>query len=339
MMENHDWSTIQASPLCPYINTVLLPRSSYCDQYYNPPGLHPSLPNYLWLVAGTNFGIRDDNPPSVNHQSSTNTLFHQLDLAGITWKAYQENITGRSVPDTDDYPYAVRHNPFVFFDAVRTNLAYCTNHVRPFTEFARDLGNHTVPRFSFISPNLTNDMHDRVAGCASCSSRTQGDAWLSREVPGILASAAFTNGGALFIAFDEGSGASDGPIGMIVLSPRAKGGGYHSSLVYDHSSTLRTFQDLFGVGPYLGGAAAVADLSDLFKTVQISAPTWSLSSMGFLATNLIPGHTNYVQVCTEPANGTWVAVQTNVASGTSQAFTHVPAGGVRAWFYRVVELP
>src|SRR5256885_3620186 len=36
--------------------------------------LHPSLPNYLWLEAGTNFGILDDNDPSSNHQSSTSHL-------------------------------------------------------------------------------------------------------------------------------------------------------------------------------------------------------------------------------------------------------------------------
>src|SRR6266436_3841780 len=83
LMENHNWSSgssgILGTTNCPYINNTLLPIASYCSQYYNPPGNHPSEPNYLWLVAGTNFGILDDNPPSTNHKSSTNTLFTQLD--------------------------------------------------------------------------------------------------------------------------------------------------------------------------------------------------------------------------------------------------------------------
>src|SRR5438093_1178725 len=77
LMENHNWSDIKNSPDAPYINNLLLPMASYCGQYYNPPALHPSLPNYLWLEAGTNFGIFDDNWPSSDHLSATN---HQATL-------------------------------------------------------------------------------------------------------------------------------------------------------------------------------------------------------------------------------------------------------------------
>src|SRR6185369_14792688 len=57
MMENHAWGEIRGNPAAPYINNTLLPMASYCGQYCNLPGIHPSLPNYLWLEAGTNFGI------------------------------------------------------------------------------------------------------------------------------------------------------------------------------------------------------------------------------------------------------------------------------------------
>src|SRR5438045_5041678 len=121
MMENHNWSDIKGSPSAPYINTTLLPMASHAEQYYNPPGIHPSEPNYLWLEAGTNFGIANDNPPSSNHQSTTSHLVTLLTTAGISWKTYQENITGTTCPLTDSYPYAVKHNPFVYFDDVTTN--------------------------------------------------------------------------------------------------------------------------------------------------------------------------------------------------------------------------
>src|SRR6266478_7209936 len=94
LMENHDWSQIKGSASAPYINNTLLPMASYAEQYYNPPAIHPSLPNYLWLEAGTNFGIFNDNPPSSNHQSTTNHFATFLHNAGIAWKTYQENITG-----------------------------------------------------------------------------------------------------------------------------------------------------------------------------------------------------------------------------------------------------
>ena len=51
---------------------------------------------------------------------------------------------------------------------------------------------------------------------------------------------------------------------MIVLSPFAKGSGYSNSIHYTLSSTLRTFEEIFGVTPLLGDAANQTDLSDLF---------------------------------------------------------------------------
>jgi hypothetical protein len=87
---------------------------------------------------------------------------------------------------------------------------------------------------------------------------------LSSEVPRILGSDAYRTGGALFILWDEGDSDSDGPIGLIALSPFAKGHGYSNSIPYTHSSLLRTLQNIFHVGPLLGDAANATDLSDLF---------------------------------------------------------------------------
>ncbi|MDQ6654301.1 MAG: alkaline phosphatase family protein [Verrucomicrobiota bacterium] len=262
LMENHNWSSIRGNSSAPYINNTLLPLSSYCDQYYNPPGIHPSEPNYLWLEAGTGFGITNDNPPSTNHQSTTNHLVTRLNNAGLSWKAYQENITGNTCPTTDSYPYVAKHDPFVFFDDVVASG--CSPHIRPYTELAADLANQTVAHYNFITPNMINDMHDGTIA--------QGDTWLSQAIPRIMQSAAYQNNGVIFITWDEGAGSSDGPIGMIVLSPLVKGGGYHSALHYSHSSTLRTVQKIFRLRPYLGGAATALDLSDLFQPGAIPDP-------------------------------------------------------------------
>ena len=82
-------------------------------------------------------------------------------------------------------------------------------------------------------------------------------------MPAILNSVAYQNGGALFITWDEAAN-GDGPIGTIVLSPFAKGNGYNNSIYYDHGSTLRTFEEIFGVMPLLNDAANQKDLRDLF---------------------------------------------------------------------------
>ena len=267
LMENHNWSDIQGNPSAPYINNTILPLASYTQQYYNPPNNHPSEPNYLWLEAGTNFGIYNDNPPSVNHQSTTMHLVTLLKNANISWKSYQESISGKDCPLTNEGLYVPKHNPMVFFDDVtNTNdpqSAYCIAHDRPYSELATDLQNNTVAQYNFITPNVCDDMHD---SCAPLYDPVkQGDTWLSQNLPTILNSQAYQKGGIIFITWDEAA-VGDGPIGMIVLSPDAKGGGYSNTIYYTHSSTLRTVEEIFGVTPLLGDAANATDLSDLFKT-------------------------------------------------------------------------
>jgi phospholipase C len=256
MMENHNWSDIKQNSSAPYINQTLLPVSSYAEQYYNPPGIHPSEPNYLWLEAGTNFGVTTDDEPSVNHQHSTQHLVTLLDQAGISWKSYQEDIDGTVCPIQSSGLYA-------------TNSSYCIAHVRPFSELATDLQNNTQARYNFITPNLCNDMHNTCSPLND--SVLQGDTWLSQHIPVILNSQAYQNSGIVFITWDEGEGVipimtSDGPIGLILLSSLAKGNGYSNTIHYTHSSTLRTIQEIFGVTPLLGDAANATNLSDLFLT-------------------------------------------------------------------------
>ena len=335
MMENSDWGQVKGSTNCPYINNILLPQGASCENYYNPPGLHPSLPNYLWLISGTNFGIQDDLAPVTNHQSSTNTLFHQLDAAGISWRCYAENISGANCPTNAIGSYTPRHVPFVYFDTVINNLNNCTNHIRPYPEMNRDLTNGNVARFNFLVPNRTNDMHDPTTDRGAAL--RQGDTWLAAEIPKILKSSAYQTDGLLIVAFDEGEGSTgDGPIGAIFLSPRVKSPGYVSRTVFDHSSLLRTWQDIFGVGPYLGGAAYAQDMSELFKALRITGLTSDGGGLHLTATNLIVGRTNQVLFSTGPT-GPWQTLEAKVASAPDQTFD-LPRTD-RSGFYRIREEP
>ena len=266
LMENRNWSQIESNPAAPYINETLLPMASYATQYFNPPHNHPSLPNYLWLEAGTNFHIHNDGLPRANHQSATNHLVTLLERAGISWTSYQEDICGCNCPLARTNRYAPKHNAMVYFDDVTdtnsVHSAYCIAHVRPFRELAGNLASNTVARYNFITPNLCDDMHDT---CRPVHNQVrQGDDWLAQNIPPILASTAYQDNGVIIITWDEAS-RRDGPIGLIVLSPLAKGGGYANSIHYTHSSTLRSLQEIFAVTPLLGDAVDATDLSDLFS--------------------------------------------------------------------------
>jgi len=264
LMENHNWSDIKGSSSAPFINGTLLPAASSCSNYYdNPSAVHPSEPNYIWLEAGDNLGITSDSDPSVTHQATTSHLVTLLKNAGVTWTSYQEDIADTGCPITSVNKYAPKHNPMVFFDDVVGNppsatSSYCSAHMKPFSKLASDLSTGTVAQYNFITPNLCDDMHDTCTGDAI----RQGDDWLKANVPVIQASQAYKTG-AIFITWDESEG-GEYPIGMIVLSPFAKGGGYVGATKYYHSSMLRSAQEILGVTPLLRDAANQPDLSDLF---------------------------------------------------------------------------
>src|SRR5438046_715420 len=131
VMENHPWSLtngktlhppIRGNPDAPFING-LLKTGAHSEHYFSPmvPGrlprhmeaLDPSLPNYLWLEAGKFFSPEDFSP-SDHHFSEKAHLVTLLNNAGISWKAYEEGISGKSCPDknVNNTNYAVRHDPF-----------------------------------------------------------------------------------------------------------------------------------------------------------------------------------------------------------------------------------
>ena len=346
LLENHDWAEIKGGVDCPYINQTLLPAASLADHYFTPTNNHPSLPNYLWLVAGTNFGILNDSSPVTNTRKTTNHLGWQLDLAGLTWRSYAENLPANVVPLSNVGNYAPRHVPLLYFKNINTNYTYVTNHFRPFEELARDLDRGTVARFNFITPNLTNDMHNAVGAVGR---RKLGDNWLAKNVPKILKSDAWKNGGLLMIAWDEGSRGtaegdeSDGPLGLIVLAPTAKGHGYVNHLHYDHSSTLRTIQDIFGLQPYLGAAASSADLSDLFIPIpQLGFFPDLIAPTHFQVSQSYSGRVYSLEMTGRLGISPWEETARLIATGTTLDFPGISISGTNGSgfrFYRCTVQP
>src|ERR1041384_7732703 len=204
VMENVTWSDLAGSTNAPFINNFLIPQSSYASNMFIVPGTFGSLPQYLWLESGTNWGVTtDSSDPAAHHFNTTNHLVIQLQNAGISWKAYVESINGTTCPTASSGLYAAYHNPFVYFDDIYLNATNCTNHIRPYSELASDLTNNTVARYNFITPNLCNCMHGG-AGCPANRILT-GDNWLAAEIPRLMNSQAYSNNGAILITWDEGT--------------------------------------------------------------------------------------------------------------------------------------
>jgi hypothetical protein len=266
--ENNNWSAVKNLPYLTHLTQI----GAHSEQYYNPPGLHPSEPNYIWLEAGGNHGLTSDNDPSSsNLVKGAAHLTKLLDAAGVSWMSYQEDITAGTCPIASRGAYAAKHDPFIFFDDVSGNPpsstnVYCANHHKPFSQFRADLKAGTVARYNFITPNLNDDMHDGTPA--------EGDDWLKANIDPIINSASPDHNAAIYahsvliVTWDEGE-PGDGPIGMIIVSPFAKVGYVDTTsptgYFYTHSSMVLTMQKIFGVAATpLGGAAGARDLSAFF---------------------------------------------------------------------------
>ncbi len=255
VMENHSYKEVWNTGSSPYITQL---GNSFARATNYKATAHPSLPNYLQLYAGSNYGITTDCSPSSSCHVNARSLADNLEAKGLTWKAYMESMPS-PCSITSSSGYAPKHNPFVYFDDIRNDTTRCATHVVPFTALSGDLSAAaTTPNFVFISPNLCNDMHD-------CSVST-GDTWLKSHIPAILNSASCTSDTCLVaLTWDEDDSSQSNQVLTIFAGSGAKTGGVSSSVSYTHYSLLHTIENIFGVPTQTTQDAGASAMTDMLR--------------------------------------------------------------------------
>lgn len=242
-LENHNWTQpttlpggiqqIYGNANAPFINSLVKGTAvatingrqvnisehvAYATAYHNVlatesgqnPHIHPSEPQYIWAEAGTNYGVLNDTDPFQepagtpnNVQTTTQHLSGLLQLAGYSWKSYQEDIdlatsNGKltnlvlpadqwTVPlvslsgvfaadsnlneynDTLQYNYAPKHNPMVFFTDTNGGDNTTTSnplrfHYAPLQQLGFDLADNRVADYNWITPDQYNEQHSGLSG-------------------------------------------------------------------------------------------------------------------------------------------------------------------------------
>ena len=226
-----------------------------------------------------------------SYQEDANiNVINNVALPMSSWKAplFSQNGLFTNGINTYDYSkqynYAAKHNPQIFFRDTNGGCpATASTYYPPLQQLALDLQHSTVADYNWITPDQFNDQHSRLTAgygafvpASDQSAIAQGDNFLARVAPLIMASDAYQNGGVIVLWWDEteGGDTADFTIPFIVISKAAhknvKGLPYASNVEYSHSSFLRTMQLIFDVDPsegfpFLGAAALANDLSALFK--------------------------------------------------------------------------
>jgi hypothetical protein len=255
MMENKEFGQVIGSSSAPYVNR-LARRYAAPRRYYGIR--HPSLPNYIALIAGSTLGIATNCTSC--HVAGRN-LVDQLEAAGISWRGYMEGMPRPCFLGASYRRYAKKHNPFAYFDTIIRNRTRCRKMV-PATELQEDLDAGRLPEFSLIIPDLCNDTHD-------CSV-AHGDRYLSRLLPPLIEE--LGPRGFLVLAWEEGTSnrgccnrtARGGRVPVVIAGPEVRSGA-RPRTAYSHYSTLRTIEDAFGLSHLrLAGASSTRPLDAAF---------------------------------------------------------------------------
>ena len=258
-MENHSYNTIIGSSQAPYINS-LATECGLATNYHNIS--HPSLPNYVSATSGLGYASIAKFDPDCNPVPGCTTKAKSIFAQGESWKAYEESMPANCTK-ADSGQYAVRHNPPPYYTTLKT----CAKFDVPYTQLATDLKNNSLPAFSFITPNLIDDMHDGTIA--------DGNKWLAANLPTIFNSPEYTSGStAVIVTWDEGEGGTSNRcatnttdvgchVATIVVSPSTKPG-TKSATLFNHWSLLGTTEQVLGL-PKLGMAASATTMTSAFN--------------------------------------------------------------------------
>jgi hypothetical protein len=262
-MENKGFTNIVGSPNAPYINGLYNTYGVATDYYALT---HPSLPNYLAVLGGSDFHINwDCDTNCVDATNLTNTVTD----AGKTWAAYEQNGGGYS---------QAGELSFLSFSNIYNDPGLVNSHILPLTQMATDLADPaTAPNYAWFAADEDNNMEgpvDNLIGVLRFVitqftnqqyNVKAGDNYLAETIPMIMSSATWNDPNeksAIFLTWDEdnnnlslGFDNQGNHVVMIVIpSPGAvaagmRAGHFEVTDHLNHYSLLRTIDDALGLPP------------------------------------------------------------------------------------------
>jgi hypothetical protein len=237
---------------------------------------HPSYPNYLAMIAGTDFGIHNrgrllaDNQVNFPADAEHRTIADRLLAVGLDFKQYAEElpdlpcpwkISSQRMPDQRGN-YARRHVPFLSFGEVQEKV--CDRVIRvdstkPDNFFVQDARKGLVA-YSFYTPNMNHDGHDTSAHFAA--------AWVKKFLDETFPEK-LRQGTLVIVTFDESGGNQDNRIFTLFLGDMVKPANQQDPQVlarpYTHYSILRTIEENFGLEPLTPNDRAATPITDIWK--------------------------------------------------------------------------
>lgn len=248
---------------------------------------HYSYPNYLAMIAGSDFGthkplLLSDNQKTFNDDNDHRTI---ADL--LNWKNYAEDYPASPTAQKpflggSKGRYARKHVPFLSFREVQNksfhNVVAVDTHARD-NAFVTDIGSfiadpqkHPLAEYMFYSPNLDDDGHDPTSrpqeGLKKASDwlRVFLTTWLHFDDTTWVPKDEQMKRTLVIVTFDESEGNSK-PERIYTVFLGAMVQPQEVTAAYNHYSVLRTIEDNFGLDPIHkeSGDGAASAITGIWK--------------------------------------------------------------------------
>ena len=207
---------------------------------------HPSQPNYLVMLWGTNRGITSNNTARIAGQSLQGKI-----PAGEFWTFAQSMSTDNCRLTQRGY-YHPRHVPTT---TAKDERALCEKYTVGYDKIKAKITAGTLPKVSFIVPNNCSNSHDCSLGTA--------DRWNKTEVERLMAGPDYQSGKLVIVGtWDEDNKTEGNHIHTYVVHPSLENKVVTTRLsLYSIHKTMAEFG---GVAPIGTKAAAATSLATAF---------------------------------------------------------------------------
>jgi phospholipase C len=182
------------------------------DRFFNPAMSRTNI-NREYLMAATSGGYAYPNGTDAadTPQLKAETIFQDLQNAGITWKIY-ENTDGLGCGSgpTYDSKCLIEHSYISNFTFEETIESTYPQNVQPISQYFTDLQNGTLPQVAWIEPasDAGLDEHGTDSDSDAPTNVQAGEAWVESLITPLMNSSSWSSS-VLFWTYDEAGGLYD----------------------------------------------------------------------------------------------------------------------------------
>jgi phospholipase C len=185
------------------------------DRWFSPV-MSRTQPNRMYLAAATSQG--HVYPPNTGVFVTANTIFQELQTAGLTWKIYVQS-SGTIDPKNPGHPCADTDSSclinyseigwFAFGQQMKGNPSLLS-HVQSVNQYLQDAANGTLPNVALIEPayGAALDEHPTVDPTGTPTRIQAGAAYVSKLINTLMNSPSWKDS-AFILTWDEGGGLYD----------------------------------------------------------------------------------------------------------------------------------